>query len=141
MDENSILYPLLAMVALVLLVWIGVYVRRVREMRVQRIPVQKLASRASAAQVLKNAGPADNLMNLFELPVLFYVIVILLYVTDRGDTVYLALAWAYVLLRALHSLIHCTYNRVMHRFGVYVLSCLVLWILWGRFALQISGFA
>lgn len=142
MDRYLMLYPLLAMVALTVVVWLAVYVSRVREMRAQRISPQKLASRASAAEVLKRAaGPSDNLMNLFELPVLFYVIVILLYVTDRGDAAYLALAWAYVLLRALHSLIHCTYNRVMHRFGVYVLSSVALWVLWGRFALQISGFA
>lgn len=137
MDKNILLYPLLAMAALTVLVWIGIYVSRVREIRSRRIPVQKLASRASAAEVLGNvAGPSDNLMNLFELPVLFYVIVILLYVMDSADTVYLVLAWIFVLARAAHSLIHCTYNRVMHRFGVYLLSSVVLWAMWGRFAWQ-----
>lgn len=132
------LYPLLAMVALTVLVWGWLYVTRVREVRAKRIPVQELANRSRATQVLQNvSGPSDNLLNLFELPVLFYVAVLLLYVTDRGDGIYLVMAWAYALLRAAHSFIHCTYNRVTHRFGVYLLSGVVLWLMWIRLASQI----
>ena len=137
MDRNLMLYPLFAMVTLTALVWGWMYVARIREIRTKRIPVQMLADRTRAAQALKDvAGPSDNLINLFELPVLFYVVMIVLYVTGRGDEVYLTMAWAYVLLRAAHSFIHCTYNRVIHRFSVYMLSGVALWAMWARLALQ-----
>jgi len=45
--------------------------------------------------------------------------------------VVLALAWSFVALRVLHSAIHCGYNRVMHRFLVYIAGACVLWALWG----------
>jgi hypothetical protein len=122
---------------LIALVWSWMYVTRIREIRTKRVPVQVLADRTRAVQALKDvAGPSDNLINLFELPVLFYVVIIVLYVTGRGDEVYLTMAWVYVLLRAAHSFIHCTYNRVMHRFSVYMLSSVVLWVMWARLALQ-----
>ena len=136
------LYPLFAMVALTALVWSWLYVTRFREVRAKRIPVQELANRAHATRVLQNvSGPSDNLLNLFELPVLFYVAVLLVHVSNRSDGIYLALAWAYVLLRAVHSYIHCTYNLVMHRFVVYLASSMVLWAIWVRLSLQIFASA
>jgi hypothetical protein len=55
---------------------------------------------------------SDNFRNLFEVPVLFYV----------------------------HSFIHLTYNRVMHRFAVYVLSTVVLLVLWAALGIQVLWF-
>jgi len=138
MDSHLMLYPVFAMVTLTAIVWVSVYITRVREIRKKRIPAQKLANRSVASQILKNvAGPSDNLINLFELPVLFYVLMVLLFITDRGDGIYLALAWGYVLLRVAHSFIHCTYNRVLHRFSVYLASSLVLWAMWAGLAWQV----
>ncbi|HEY5683667.1 MAG TPA: MAPEG family protein [Sulfuricaulis sp.] len=140
MDSHLMLYPVFAMVTLTAIVWVSVYLTRVREIRRKRIPAQKLANRSVASQILKNvAGPSDNLINLFELPVLFYVLMVLLFITDRGDGIYLALAWGYVLLRVAHSFIHCTYNRVLHRFSVYLASSLVLWAMWASLAWQVLG--
>ena len=140
MDRQLTLYPVFARVTLTLIVWISVYITRACEIWNKRIPVQKLATRSGAGQMLKSvAGPPDNLLNLFELPVLFYVLMVLLFVTDRGDGIYLALAWGYVLLRAIHSFIHCTYNCVLHRFSAYLVSSLVLWALWSALAWQVLG--
>jgi hypothetical protein len=140
MDRYLMLYPVFAMVTLTAIVWVSVYVTRLREIRKKRIPAQKLATRSGAGQILKNvAGPSDNLLNLFELPVLFYVLMVLLFVTDRGDVFYLALAWGYVLLRAIHSFIHCTYNCVLYRFSVYLASSLILWAMWAGLAWQGLG--
>jgi hypothetical protein len=57
--------------------------------------------------------------------------------TGVATGVFLALAWAFVVLRIVHSFIHCTYNRVMHRFTAYLLSSLVLWVIWVYLALQL----
>ncbi|HEU5339089.1 MAG TPA: MAPEG family protein [Sulfuricaulis sp.] len=140
MDRYLMLYPVFAMVALTAIVWVSMYVTRLCEIRNKRIPAQKLATRSGAGQILKNvAGPSDNLLNLFELPVLFYVLMVLLFITDHGDGIYLMLAWGYVLLRVAHSFIHCTYNCVLHRFSVYLASSLVLWAMWAGLAWQVLG--
>ncbi len=131
--QNSILYPLLFQVALTALVWAWMYVTRIAEIRRLGLKVQQIASARDAQEALRGvAGPSDNLTNLFEIPVLFYVLVILVYVTGATDFGYLAGAWAFVLLRVTHSVIHASYNRVKHRFPVYFVSTLLLWGLWLR---------
>jgi hypothetical protein len=75
-----------------------------------------------------------NLMNLLEMPVLFYVVCLALYVTGHVTSVTLYLAWAYVALRAAHTAIHLAYNRILYRFAPYALSNLVLLGLWLWFA-------
>lgn len=71
-----------------------------------------------------------HLVNLFEAPVLFYVIVIVAFVTANHGWLPLALAWAYVLLRYGHSIVHLTSNNVLLRFRLFALSWLALVILW-----------
>ena len=70
------------------------------------------------------------MMNLLELPVLFYVACLTYYVTDRVNGTALALAWTYVGLRIVHSAIHLTYNRVRHRLVAFAASNVVLVMLW-----------
>jgi hypothetical protein len=65
---------------------------------------------------------------------LFYAAVLLIIVSRSDSLVLLALAWAFVALRYLHSYIHCTYNRVKDRFSAYLFSGLALWALWGMLA-------
>ena len=76
--------------------------------------------------------PNRNLMNLLEMPVLFYVACLTLYVTKNVDAMLLVLAWIYFALRAAHSLVHLTYNRVRHRLIVYAASNVVLAMIWIR---------
>ena len=77
--------------------------------------------------------PNRAYMNLLELPMLFYVLCLMLFVSDRVDTMFLNLAWSYVGLRAIHSLIHVTYNNVYHRLIIFSLSNVVLIVTWGLF--------
>ena len=77
---------------------------------------------------------ANCFHNQLELPMLFYVVCIALYVTLGVDAYALALAWLYFALRVGHSLVHLTYNNVYHRLGVYAASGIVLALLWVRFA-------
>jgi len=50
------------------------------------------------------------------------------------DDLLVWLAWGFVILRVVHSAIHCSYNRVMHRFFAYLISCLFLMFMWIRLA-------
>jgi hypothetical protein len=74
-----------------------------------------------------------NFMNLLELPMLFYVAGLMYYVAGRVDQAALILAWTYVGLRAVHSAIHLSYNRVVHRLVAYALSNFALLALWVLF--------
>jgi hypothetical protein len=82
--------------------------------------------------------PNRNLMNLLEIPVLFYVLCLTLYVTHTADGLAVALAWGYVVLRAIHSLIHLGYNHVMHRFAVFAASNCVVAALWLKLLLALA---
>jgi len=74
-----------------------------------------------------------NFMNLLELPMLFYVAGLMYYVAGRVDQTALILAWAYVALRAIHSIIHLSYNNVVHRLTAYAISNGVLIAFWVMF--------
>lgn len=71
-----------------------------------------------------------NYMNLLEVPMLFYVGGLMYFVAGRLDTTALAVAWAYVALRAVHSVIHLTTNDVRQRLVVFGLSNFVLIAFW-----------
>lgn len=74
--------------------------------------------------------PNRNMMNLLELPMLFYVACLTYLVIGRVNEFALALAWIYVGLRVAHSAIHVTYNRVRHRLIAFALSNVVLVMFW-----------
>ena len=69
-------------------------------------------------------------MNLLELPLLFYVICVIAYTAQTSSVLLLPLAWSYVSLRLVHSIIHIAYNDVFHRFLAFALSNGVLIALW-----------
>ena len=76
--------------------------------------------------------PNRNYMNLLELPVLFYVACITLYVTGKVDGWSVGLAWAFVAARVVHSVVHLTYNNVIHRMRCFAISVVFLLALWIR---------
>lgn len=137
-SNHPILWPLIAMVLITLIVWLRLYIERIGEIRARRIPPQRIASRRTAAEALEHTQAADHFANLFEAPVLFYFLCICLVITAMELPVFIAGAWAYAALRALHAAIHLTYNRVLHRFMAYVASSVVLFLLWGVFAWRLA---
>jgi len=137
MGHNQILWPVFAMVAITFSVLVTMFVQRVSEMKRERIHPQQIASSAQSAARLRNCGAADNFRNLFELPVLFYAALLIVYATQQTSVTLLALAWTFVVLRALHSWIHCGYNRVMHRFQAYAAGAAVLLAIWIVLAIQL----
>jgi len=80
--------------------------------------------------------PNRNYMSLLEGPLLFYVACLMYFVAGRVDQTVLAVAWTYVALRLVHSLIHMTYNRVIHRMVAFALSTVVLNAFWILFFLK-----
>jgi hypothetical protein len=134
MSPRAILYPVLALVALTAGVAIVMYRRRVAEMVAKRIRPQAVATSPQMGALLENVTAADNYRNLHEAPVLFYAAALLIYAAKLTDPTYVALAWAYVAVRVAHTLIHTTYNRVIHRLWAFAASLGILWVLWALIA-------
>ena len=130
MDARVIFLPALAMVALTTVVWFRMYFMRIGQMKRERIHPQRVATSAQSTALLTDSRAADNFRNLFELPVLFYLALAAAAATGAAGPLFLGLSWLFVALRVLHSAIHCTYNKVIHRFYAYLCGGLVLWILW-----------
>ena len=137
MDVSDPLLPAVALVAVTAVVWVRMYVVRFREIRSRRIAPQSLATTRQVAEALQQTGAADNFKNLFEVPVLFYVLWLAIAVSGADSRFLGAGSWAYVLLRAAHSVIHCTYNNVSHRFFVYASSTILLFVLWADLGLKL----
>jgi len=132
---KPLLLPLLAQVTLTFIVMTSMYRTRVAEMKAKRIHPQKIGTRSKSRELLTDsASAADNFSNLFETPVLFYVAILTTLILMVQDNILVTLAWAYVASRFVHSFIHITYNRVMHRFAVFIFSSFVLFAFWVRLA-------
>ncbi len=140
MSQTAILGPVYAMIFVTFVVWVYMYVRRIRMLRSLDIAPSELTP-ARLAEISPPAvsNPSDNLKNLFEIPVLFYALALALFASGQVDAVYVGAAWVFVVFRALHSAVHCTVNIIMLRFNLYLISTLAVWFMAGRAALRYLG--
>ncbi|MGL6338695.1 MAG: MAPEG family protein [Waterburya sp.] len=131
MTQNAIFSPFLATVFLTLIVWVYMYICRINFITSRKLAPRELAIPGKLAEISPPnvSNPSDNLKNLFEIPVLFYALVLYLFVTKQVDTVYVCAAWIFVVFRVLHSVVHCTFNLVMLRFYLYLFSTLAVWFI------------
>lgn len=138
MNPASILGPFFALMGLTAVVWLYMYARRIPFILQSKLTPQQLTpvefARLSPPAV---ANPSDNLKNLFELPTIFYALVLCLYVTNSVDGVYVGAAWLFVGFRVLHSIVHCTFNFVPLRFWLYAAGAMSLWFMVARAALSL----
>jgi hypothetical protein len=137
MDQARLFAPFFAMLFLTAAVWIYMYIRRISFIAANKLGQSELSipgelARRSPPEV---STPSDNLKNLFEIPVIFYALVLYLFVTHQVDTIYLGAAWVFVAFRVLHSAMHCTLNIIMVRFYLYLAATLAVWFMVVRAAL------
>jgi hypothetical protein len=130
MHHSPILQPVLALIAwsLVMLVWM--VVARLPAMKRAGIDVNKISGGHPGALdgVIADRAqwPAHNYIHLMEQPTLFYAVCFVLALQGTDGGVNTTIAWAYVVLRILHSLVQATFNRVIVRFILFALSTLAL---------------
>lgn len=137
MGLYNLIAPVLVLALLTFIVALRMYMTRLGEIKKHRLHPQKLALRSDALEHFRDTRAADNYHNLFESPVLFYTGVLLAMAAGQGGAILVTLAWLYVASRCLHSLIHLTYNRVMHRFAVFAGSLTLLLAFWIVLAWQL----
>jgi hypothetical protein len=124
---TTLLTPVLALIVWTLIVWLWMYATRIPAMQKAKIDPQ-VGRHPGSLDVLPSAARqvADNYNHLMEQPTIFYALVFYIVLAGHTDPLHVYLAWAYVGLRVIHSLVQNTVNIVTTRFLVFALSTLVL---------------
>ena len=128
------LTPMLALIVWTFVIWWVLFIRRVPAMNAVTKDAQEFIRNPALMDTLPDKAKwvGDNYDHLHEQPVLFYALMVYLYLTKQGDQINLYLAWGYMGSRVVHSLIQTTSNKVLARFGVFVIGSLLLMIMAGR---------
>ncbi len=133
-----IVFPIFCMVFLTFIVGICVGGSRLRSIKKRQVDARYYRLMAGDTPPEYVAKLGRNFSNLFEVPVLFYVLSVLVIALNITSVVVLTLAWLFVLLRVIHSVIHMTYNHPLHRFLVFLASNVVLMVAWGVVVYRVS---
>lgn len=139
MGDPAILHPMFALAGLTGAVLLLILAVRVRAVRRRQIGIADFSHGESPAVPDAVRLPNRNYMSLLELPVLFYVVCLIFYVAVPPAPEAVWLAWAYVVLRALHSAVHLTYNHVLHRLLAFAASNGVLVAMWILAAMRLAS--
>ena len=126
------LTPVLALIVWTLIIWCVMYARRIPAMQKARIHPQTAADPDGdwkSKMPVRAQYAAHNYNHLMEQPTIFYALMFYLQLSGMNDGLFAHLAWVYVILRVVHSLIQITVNKVMVRFIVFSLSTVVLIIM------------
>ncbi len=141
----EILQPLAILAAWTMLMWVWMYVTRIPAMSKAGIDGAKLIGGTGkdldGVLPAKTQWIAHNYNHLHEAPTVFYAVALSLALLggQNGEGTNASLAWAYVIVRILHSLVQATINRVMIRFMLFALSSLVLIALTARLVMAVFG--
>ena len=135
MNNNLILQPAITLALFTLTILLLILMKRVRAAVNKQVQIDDFKYGESDTVPIWVCLPNRNFMNLLEVPLLFYVVSIFIFITQHVDILFVYLAWAYVVLRIVHSAIHLGYNNVVHRALIFGLSNAVLVIMWLRIAL------
>lgn len=133
--STAIFWPMIAQVLLTYAVYLLVSSRRIGAVKAGLAKPSDY--KVPFVEPEPSAAVARNLVNQFELPVLFYVACLALYVTGGAGIAAVAVAWAFALARAAHCYIHVTSNRVRLRRQAFIVSILINLVLWVMLAIHI----
>ncbi len=138
----DILWPTFALVALIFIVWFTLFFQRAAYMKRNPPTAETFADGDSSLRYFRPVEmPANNLANLFEMPVLYFALVPLLIGTNHANLTQVTLAWIFVILRVLHSYIHIARMKVAVRFLAYAASTAVLMAMWIGFFIDMVAAA
>ncbi len=139
MADHALLLPVLALVGWTFVLWFWMYATRIPAMQRARIDMAEL-SRTGAPLVLppEIARVADNYNHLHEQPTIFYAVALTAALAGATDGASVVLAWIYVVLRVVHSLVQATKNPIPIRFAIFTLASVALMALWVRTLLAIA---
>lgn len=135
-SSTAIFWPVLAQVLLTYIVYLTVSSRRLGAVKAGTAKASDF--KHPFIEPEPSATAARNLVNQFELPVLFFAACLSLYVTGGAGIAALVAAWAFVLARAVHAYVHLTSNKVMLRRRLFIVSLMVNLVQWVLLAVHIA---
>ena len=124
MDQLTLLTPVLVLVIWTFIIFLI--------MAFGRVSFMNNPQDAADSKDYKNQLPtwvnrtADNYNHLFEQPVAFYAVTLTIALVNSFDSLILQLAWGYVLIRIIHSLVQLTINIVLVRFFLFASGWLII---------------
>jgi hypothetical protein len=128
MYDHGMIAPVVALViwSMIMLIWL--YATRIPAMSAAKVRPGEATK--SQMEALPSANVANNYNHLMEQPTLFYAIAFSLQLLGQGDhPINIGLAWLYVVIRIVHSLVQATVNIILIRFSIFIIGSLVLGIL------------
>lgn len=130
MDNNSILFPLIALVAWTLAMAM-VMIRRAFRAVGEGLNPEYFRYGKGFTPPGYMLSAYQHFENLFEMPVLFYLAVVTIHITHISNVLLLSLSWAYVVSRVIHSHYHLDNSNVPYRRNAFIVSYVILVVLWG----------
>jgi hypothetical protein len=136
MSTQAILLPLFVEIILTFLLWVGMAALRTRDFGSGALRPEEIALREpNWSKRTLQFGFAFS--NQFEIPVLFYVLTILAYVTHLAGVIFVVLAWIFVIFRLLHAYVHVTSNIVRLRGILYAVAVVALAVNWTIYIVEV----
>ncbi|MDO9103416.1 MAG: MAPEG family protein [Methylovulum sp.] len=139
MNPNLIIFPVFAIVLLTFAVGILMLKCRFKAVKEDGLNRSYFLLNKGARLPDYLAKVTNHYANLFELPVLFYVLCLIIYSGNHTDLPYTVLAWCFVISRYAHAYIHIGDNNVTHRMLAFLGGTLILAVMWIRLAVQLLG--
>lgn len=137
MNQTAIFWPMIAHVLLVYIAYGVLRVRRYGAVSSGDARTSQFKTRGDEPQ--RSATAYGNILNQFELPVLFHLCCVVLFLTAGVNFLTVTLAWLFVLARYVHAWVHLTHNSIRWRSSVFIVGMAVLGLMWVWFALHLAG--
>lgn len=132
MTPQTILYPVAALLVLILSVMLLTVIVRMRGVKQRKIAPKRFRTIDLTGIEDKFVTPGRNFDNQFQLPMLFLALVLFILQFGLVDDFFVVSCWSFVTLRYIHSFIHLTSNNVIHRLTAFALGAIVLFVCWVR---------
>ena len=129
----EIYLPVLGLIGWTFVMWVWMYATRIPAMQKAEIDVDEISRTGASLELPPEVSRvADNYNHLHEQPTIFYALAITSGLLGAGDGIQVMLAWSYVMLRIIHSLVQATKNVIMVRFSLFALGSVVLFVMFVR---------
>ena len=129
----EIYLPVLGLIGWTFVMWVWMYATRIPAMQKAEIDVDEISRTGASLELPPEVSRvADNYNHLHEQPTIFYALAITSGLLGAGDGIQVMLAWSYVVLRVIHSLVQATKNAIMVRFSLFALASVVLFVMFVR---------
>ena len=139
MPEHGMIPPVLTLVSWTFVMWFWMYATRIPAIQKAGIDMAELSRTGAKLELPPEVSRvSDNYNHLHEQPTVFYALALAAQLGGAADATNVALAWAYVAVRVVHSLVQATRNPIPIRFAVFTLGSLLLMALLVRTALHLA---